>query len=169
LNSKEMQKQEVIIVEETEGGRRPSGVSSTSAAPARGVPVVNPPDPEVPEKTTKRRFTASYKLKILSEVDRCKTPGEIGALIRREGLYSSYISRWRKQRDRGALGALSPRKRGPKEKPVNPLAKRIAQLERENRALRKKLEQAETIIEVQKKVSNLLGIELETPEKGEAS
>lgn len=145
-------------VEETEGGRSPSVVSSTSAAPADSTPPTPPPDPEVPEKPVKRKFTAEYKLKILAEADRCTVPGEIGALLRREGLYHSNIYRWRKKRDEGSLGALTPRKRGPKEKPVNPLEKKVTELERENAALKRKLKQAETIIDVQKKVAALLGV-----------
>lgn len=115
------------------------------------------PDPEVPEKARRRRFTASYKLRILEEVDRCTEPGEIGALLRREGLYSSLLSRWRRQREAGAEEALTPKKRGRKARPVDPQARRVAELERENARLREKLEKAETIIEVQKKLSRLLG------------
>ena len=118
---------------------------------------------------TRRKLTAEYKLKILAEADACTTPGEIGALLRREGLHSSYLSRWRRAREQGMLGALSPKKRGPKPEPENPLARRVAELERENRRLRKKLEGAETIIEVQKKVSGLLGINLEAEGSEEKS
>lgn len=115
------------------------------------------PDPEVPAKARRRRFTASYKLRVLEEVDRCSEPGEIGALLRREGLYSSLLSRWRQQREAGALEALAPKKRGRKPQPVDPQARRVAELERENARLREKLEKAQTIIEVQKKLSQLLG------------
>ena len=119
------------------------------------------PDPEVTEMPTRRKFSPEYKLRILEEVDACRDLGEIGALLRREGLYSSHLTRWRKKRRAGTLGALSPEKRGPKPQPENPLAKRVAELERENRRLKKKLEAAEVIIEVQKKVSGLLGIDSE--------
>ena len=116
------------------------------------------PDPEVPVKAQRRRYSAEYKLRILEEADQCG-PGEIGAMLRREGLYSSLLSRWRRQRETGTLAGLEPKKRGRKARPVDPQAKRIAELERETARLREKLEKAETIIEVQKKLSRLLGIE----------
>ena len=116
------------------------------------------PDPEVPLTAQRRRYSAKYKLRILEEADECG-PGEIGAMLRREGLYSSLLSRWRQQREVGTLAGLSPKKRGRKARPVDPQAKRIAELERETARLREKLEKAETIIEVQKKLSRLLGIE----------
>lgn len=116
------------------------------------------PDPEVLETKPRRRFTARYKLSILAEVDACTKPGEIGALLRREGLYSSNIRTWQRQLQEGALKGLSPKKRGRKKHEVNPLAKRVAELERDNTKLAKKLKQAETIIEVQKKISEILGI-----------
>ena len=128
---------------------------------------VSPPDPEVPEKAVRRRFTAKYKLDILKEADRLKNkPGEIGEMLRREGLYSSQLSTWRKQREDGTLRALSGKKRGRKKK-KDPKSRREKELERENRKLRRKLEQAETIIEIQKKVAALLGIPLDTPGSGE--
>ncbi|HEY5526983.1 MAG TPA: transposase [Candidatus Anoxymicrobiaceae bacterium] len=151
-------------VEETEGGRSPSGVSSTGSAPAWRPP----PDPEVPEKPVRRKFTAEYKLKILAEADRCTEYGQIGGLLRREGLYSSHLSEWRRKRMEGTLVSLSPKKRGPKPE-KNPLAPEVARLERENERLQRKLKQAETIIDVQKKVSGLLGIDLASPEPGEES
>jgi transposase-like protein len=117
-----------------------------------------PPDPEVPEKKPRRRFAAAYKLRILKEYDACAKPGEIGALLRREGLYCSNINTWLRQRDEGVLHGLSPKKRGRKAKKVNPLAREVARLERENKKLSGKLKQAETIIEVQKKISEILGI-----------
>lgn len=113
------------------------------------------PDPETPAVAKRRRFSASYKLRILDEAGRA-APGEIGALLRREGLYSSHLSKWRKQRDDGALAGLTPKKRGRKPRPVDPQARRIAELEKEAARLRHKLEQAETIIEVQKRLSLLL-------------
>jgi transposase len=134
----------------TEGARRASG----------GAPIVaglNPPDPEVPEKKPRRKFTAAYKLRVIKEAEACTEPGEIGALLRREGLYSSNLSSWRRQCDQGQFKGLSPKKRGRRLRPRNPLAEKLAQLDRENRQLRKKLKQAETIIEVQKKISDLLG------------
>jgi transposase-like protein len=127
------------------------------------------PDPEVPAKATRRRFSTEYKLRVLREADRSKAPGEIGALLRREGLYSSLLSAWRQERERGALRDLASRKRGRQRNAEHALEKRIAELERENERLRKRLEQAETIISVQKKVSRLLGQSPETDDESESS
>ena len=138
----------------TEGARRATGVTP-SAAEEPGMSV---PDPEVPEKKPRRRFTAKYKLKILQEADACSEPGQIGVLLRREGLFSSNLTTWRRQRDEGLLDALSPKKRGRKKKEKNPLNQKVAELERENERLRKKLKKAEIIIDVQKKISEILGI-----------
>jgi len=135
---------------ETEGARRATGVS----ADAGGAP-----DPEVEAKAKRRRFSAEYRLQILRQADACKAPGELGALLRREGLYSSLLSTWRRQREQGALAALRARKRGPKPKPVDP---RMKELEKQNARLQRKLKQAEMIIEVQKKVHEILGIPLRT-------
>ena len=101
------------------------------------------------EKPKRRRFSAEYRLRIVREADACKAPGEVGALLRREGLYSSLLSAWRRQRDAEALANLRSKKRGPKPKAVDP---RVKRLERENVRLRRQLEQAETIIEIQKKL-----------------
>ena len=144
------------------------GPGPGTVAPAGG-PVLVVADPEVPEKARRRRFTAEYKLRILEQADACTEPGEIGGLLRREGLYSSHLSAWRKQRRGGALRGLSPRKRGRKPRPKNPLAKKVVQLERENKALQERLRQAEVIINVQKKVSQILGIPLATPKDTESS
>lgn len=119
---------------------------------------IGAPDPEVAEKKPRRKFTARYKLCILQEADSCSQPGQLGALLRREGLYSSNLSTWRRQREKGLLKALSPKKRGRKIQAKNPLADQVARLEKENRKLREKLKQAEIIIDVQKKVSEILGI-----------
>ena len=108
------------------------------------------PDPEVPEKRPRRQFSVQYKLRVLEEVDARSDQGHIGAILRREGLYYSNIRKWRQQRDQGVLHSLSPKKRGRKAKEVNPLAHKVAALERENKRLQNKLKQAETIIEVQK-------------------
>ena len=121
-------------------------------------------DPEVVPKTERRRFTAEDKLRILEEADACKGPGEIGALVRREGIYSSYLSRWRRAREQGQLQALSAKKRGPKTSADTELAREVVRLERENERLQARLEQAEIIIEVQKKLSRLLGVSSETNE-----
>lgn len=116
------------------------------------------PDPEVFNKKHRRKFTAQYKLDILDQVDRCTQQGQIGAILRREGLYSSSLANWKRQRDEGLLNALSPQKRGRKDIAKNPLSDEVARLQRENERLKKKLKQAETIIAVQKKVSEILGI-----------
>jgi transposase len=117
------------------------------------------PDPEVVPKAKRRKFSAGYKRRILEEADNCSEPGQIGALLRREGLYSSHLSTWRQQRERGALEALNPRKRGRKRK--DELERKVAQQQREIERLQTRLEQAKTIIEVQKKLSRLLGLETE--------
>jgi transposase len=112
------------------------------------------PDPEVVAKAKRRQFSAEYKQRILAEADACTKPGQIGALLRREGLYSSNLDKWRKQRARNGLAGLTPQKRGPK---VDPQAAEVARLQRDNERLRARLEQAERIIDVQKKVAMLLG------------
>lgn len=113
-------------------------------------------DPEVPEKAVRRRFTAEYKRRILKEVDVCTEPGQRGRLLRREGLYSSNVTTWRRQAERGTLDALSPRRRGPKVQRPDPSVRRIAELEKENQKLKAKLHQAALIIEAQKKMAELL-------------
>ena len=123
------------------------------------------PDPEVLPRAERRRFSGQYKLRILEEVDRCTERGQIGALLRREGLYSSHLSKWRQQRAEGQLQALSPHKRGRKAQGAG--VEELVQLQRENERLRARLEQAEMIIDVQKKLSRLLGLPVENPETGE--
>ena len=115
------------------------------------------PDPEVPATVQRRRFSAAYRLRILKAADACKKPGEVGALLRREGLYSSLLTNWRRQREAGALREMRERRRGPKPRSVDP---RMKQLEAENRRLQRKLQRAETIITLQKKVAEILGIPL---------
>ena len=110
------------------------------------------------EKKPRRQFTAKYKLRILDEADACTRPGQLGVLLRREGLYSSYLTTWRRQRENGILQAMRPKKRGRKQKEKNPLAKKVAQLEKENWRLQQKLKKADLIIEAQKKMSEILGI-----------
>ena len=114
------------------------------------------PDPEVEPRAVRRHYTVEYKQRILDEIDQAIEPGEIGAILRREGLYSQIISKWRQQRAQGGLDRLQPQKRGPQ---ANAEAVEVARLKRENRRLRQKLERAELIIEVQKKVSQILGLE----------
>ncbi len=110
------------------------------------------PGPEVPAQAKRRRFTAAFKLKILQEVDKRQAAGqEIGSVLRREGLYSSPIGEWRAARERGELDALKPQKRGPKPGPDREMRVENERLRRENERLQKRLEQAELIIEVQKK------------------
>ena len=142
---------------ETEGARRATEVSP-AGAPA-GVP-----DPAVDEKPQRRRFTAEYKLRILRQADACKRPGEIGALLRGEGLYSSLLTEWRRQRDRVAKAALAARKRGPKARAVDP---RVKQLEQENAMLRRRNQRVELMLGIQKKASELLGIPLNPHEPDE--
>jgi transposase-like protein len=122
---------------------------------------------EVAAKAKRRRFSAEYKQRILREADACTKPGELGALLRREGLYSSHLTAWRAQRDRLELEGLAPKPRGPKPREHNPLAKRVAELERLNRRLLKRAERAEALVEVQKKVAELWGATLATPEDDE--
>jgi transposase len=122
------------------------------------------PDPEVRPKAKHRRFTAEYKKRILDEANACTTATQRGALVRREGLYSSHLTAWRRQRAQGILDGLAPKKRGVKP---NPLALENAQLRRENERLQEQLHRAETIIDVQKKVSQLLGLPTAlTPKNG---
>ena len=131
---------------ETEGGRRPEGVSAPEAA-----------SPELKARQRRRTFNARDKLRILAELDGADTSGATGAILRREGLYSSAITDWRRQRAAGAYAALTPARRGPKPEPVHPLNTRLVETERENRKLKQRLERAEAIIDIQKKVAALLG------------
>ena len=125
-----------------------------------GVSNQQQPQNEVTPKAKRRRFSAQYKLRILEETDRCTQPGQIGALLRREGLYSSNLTSWRRQRDQGQIGALSPKKRGPKPAPDAAMVRELTRLREQNQRLEHKLKKAELIIEVQKKVSALLGLDL---------
>ena len=114
------------------------------------------PDPEVVAQAKRRRFTAEYKQRILAAVDQAKGSSGIGALLRREGLYSSLLSTWRRERDTAALQALAPQKRGPKSK-RDPIAEENQQLRRETLRLTEELRKAEIVIDIQKKVATLLG------------
>ena len=145
---------EILSSPGSEGARRATGDSGARAPEGA-------PDPEVTERAKRRRFTAEYKLRILRKADACKGDGDVGALLRREGLYSSQLAAWRRQRDEVAKAGLKARKRGPKGKVVDP---RVKQLERENVRLKRRLEEAETIIDFQKKLSKLLGIPLKSPD-----
>lgn len=124
-------------------------------------------NPERAQGRAKRRqHPAEYKLRILHEIDECKGKGEVGALLRREGLYSSLVSKWREQREHGSLTGLSGHRRGPK---VDVNAVEVARLQRENKRLQEKLERAELIIDVQKKVARLLGVPLTDSDLSEES
>ena len=119
------------------------------------------PDPEVVAKPKRRQFTAPYRLRILEKADRCTEPGEVGRLLRREGLYSSHLTAWRKARRNGALRGLASQKRGAKPKARNPLEPKVRELEAKVARLEKKLHKVHTILDVQKKVAGLLGFSLQ--------
>ena len=150
--------------ERSEPGR--SGVTSAGVNLHGPLPV-SVPNPEVLEKPLRRRFTAEYKLRILTAVDALTDSGQIGALLRREGLYSSHLTTWRRQREAGTIEALRPKKRGRRGRRRDPVMQENEQLRRENEQLARRLQKAETIIEIQKKISELLGIPLSPPEPGE--
>ncbi len=147
------------VVGGTGGGPGPTGVTPTTAA-AEGAGGSGPragsgngqhrPDPAVPEKPMRRRFDAEYKARILREADQLAQPGQLGALLRREGLYSSHLSVWRKQRDEAALAGLVPKRRGRKPDPNAPLVAENQRLVRENAQLMKRLRRTEAILDVQK-------------------
>jgi transposase-like protein len=155
MDRSRMKEPEVRGSAETEGARRATGVS------AGGAEV----DPEVTEKAKRRQFRPEYKLRVLREAEACRGEGQIGALLRREGLYSSHLVTWRRQRETGALAGMRARKRGPKGRAEDP---RVKQLVRENARLQRQLKQAVTIIEIQKKVAGILGIPLNAPELDES-
>ena len=149
------------VVGGTEGGPGPTGVPPTpAAAEPAGERAPGRPDPAVPEKASRRRFGAEYKARILREADQATAPGQLGALLRREGLYSSHLAAWRKQRDAASLAALAPKRRGRKADPHSPLVEENKRLQRENAKLLRKLRRTEVILDVQKKLSEILGIEL---------
>jgi transposase len=143
---------------DTEGSRGPTAVPAPATAA-----------PELSDRPRRRTFTVQTKLRVLAETDGAADVGGIGAILRREGLYSSTLTDWRRQRDSGALGALRPTKRGPKSAARNPLAAELAQAKRENARLERRLEHAEAIIGIQKKVAALLGIPLATPDSDDKS
>ena len=129
----------------------PSSPESSASAAARVVAAPVVAAAEFTDAPKRRSFTAKYKLRILAETDRAADTGGISAILRREGLYSSALSDWRGQREAGTLGALQPRPRGPQKAPINPLQAELAKANRENAALRRRLDQAEAIIAIQKK------------------
>lgn len=116
------------------------------------------PDPEVTDRPRRRTFSASYKLRVVREADACTEPGQVGALLRREGLYHSHLTKWRSKRAAGELQALAPRKRGRKPVARNPLADEVARLQRDKAKLEEELRKARLIIDVQKKLSEILGL-----------
>jgi transposase-like protein len=118
------------------------------------------PEVEVSAKAKRRIFTLEFKRRILREAEACSRPGEVGALLRREGLYTSHLSAWRAARERGEIVGLSPRKRGRRAKRIDPRDGMIRELERENARLKARVERAEALVELQKKVSAILGIAL---------
>jgi transposase-like protein len=147
----------------TMGDTERSGGERSEAPRSGGFPMVERsssspervPDPEVAARPRRRQFTAEYKLRILREVDSCKGSGEIGALLRREGLYSSHLVLWRRQREEAAQSQLKARKRGPKPKVQDP---RVKQLERENARLQRQLKRVALLLDIQKKAGEILGI-----------
>jgi len=126
---------------------------------------VETPDPEVVPRAKRKQFSAEYKLRILAEAEQCQEPGQVGALLRREGLYSSHLTRWRQLREAGQLQGVGSRRRGRKS---DPQVEELGQLRQENQRLRGLLAQAELVMDVQKKLSQLLGLRNETP-SGEGS
>jgi transposase-like protein len=147
------------------GGSSSSGSMSPAAVRSGGLSAVAS-DPEVLEKPERRRFTAGYKLRILKLADACVKSGDLGALLRREGLDSSNLNTWRLQREKGTLAGLTPKKRGRKEVARNPLQTENEKLSRENERLANRLKRAELIIDVQKKISMILGIPISEEEEG---
>lgn len=155
----------------TEGGRRPTGVAATGVEPTytpEGLPACqgnpSPPNPEVIDKPQRRRFTKAFKLDLLKQIDACSGIGQIGALLRREGLYSSHLTNWRWQRSQGLLDNSATKKRVPQ--PTDHNAVRVHQLERENARLQARLRQAELVLDIQKKASEILGIPLKALDNG---
>lgn len=143
---------------ERSGGERSEAPRSGGSPIAERLSSPSPervPDPEVAARPKRRRFTAEYKLRILREVDGCTGPGQVGALLRREGLYSSHLVLWRRQREEAAQSQLKARKRGPKPKVQDP---RVKQLERENARLQRQLKRVALLLDIQKKAGEILGI-----------
>jgi transposase len=166
----ELKRETGMVAPEWSEGER----SETSRNGGATMPVADPApkdsgvaNPEVRDKAVRRRFTSTYKRRILQEADQCGSGG-IAALLRREGLYSSQLTTWRKLRATGEIAGLEPRKRGKKPAPRNPMADEMQRLTRENQRLQKRLHQAETIVEVQKKLCDLLGLTVPPIEQNES-
>jgi transposase len=149
----------------TVSARTPTPGSQSSAHEPAATSPEGRASSEVVERARRRGFTAEYKYRILREAAAATGRGEMGALLRREGLYSSHLTTWRAQAGRGEMAALTPQQRGPKAVPVDPRDKRIAELERDVLRLGRRAERAEAIVEVQKKLSVLLGIALPTTDE----
>jgi len=161
--------EKIKATEERKRARKVTAISLVGVTQGVNTPpslMVTVPDPEVPAKAARRRFTAEYKLRILKLADTCTEPGSLGSLLRREGLYASNLNTWRRQRDRGVLSALAPKKRGRKEAVRNPLLADNEKLRKENERLTNRLRKAEIIIDVQKKIYLMLEIPLTTIEEG---
>lgn len=146
-----------------------SGNSDTGSHGERGDEVEKSPSQQPSNsnevtKARRRRFTSAYKVRIVQQAETCSKPGELGALLRREGLYSSHLRKWRQQYEEGSLVGLRAKKRGPKADPDKKLLRENEKLRRETVRLKKRLERAELIIDYQKKVSEILGITLESQE-----
>ncbi len=152
-------------------GPERASISKVSEGPVPAGKKTSPPgdrpDAEVPQRPVRRSFLADYKLQILRQADACTQSGQVGELLRREGLYSSHLRTWRAQRQQGTLDALAPKKRGRKPRDNDPLIEENRRLERVNKRLVERLRQAEVIIDVQKKVAEILGIPLQSPKPGE--
>jgi transposase len=168
---KKKMEREAMVVEEA-GVETPTMSGGERSEPERrgggATPALAPvaADPEVSSKGIRRRFSAAYKRRILQEADKCDS-GELGALLRREGLYNSNLTTWCRQRESGELSGLQPKKRGKKPNPDKPLIKENERLRRENMRLEKRLRQAETIIDVQKKLCDVLGLTVPPIEQNE--
>lgn len=147
-----LQRKKLKMISTMEAGERARAGEASASSPAPSAA----PDPEVRALARRRQFSPAYKLSVLAEADRLTEPGAIGALLRREGLYSSHLTVWRREREQGALAALG-RRRGRKTK-LTPEQRRIAELQGRCTRLERELEQAHTIIDVQKKLCTLLGI-----------
>jgi len=160
-----MEKKDILTMnpeqegEETEGARRATAVSSPGAPLRYQNTPAAVPGTEVSEKATRRRFTAEYKRRIIKEADACIRQGQLGALLRREGLYYSNLDTWRRQAKRGTLDALSSKKRGPKAKRPDKSTLLIKEQKKEILKLKAGLKKAELIIEAQKKITEIFQIE----------
>jgi transposase len=154
----------VAAAERSEPERSESERSGAAATAAINAEVVARPDPEVVARAKRRRFTGKYKQEILSKADAAAESGTIGAMLRREGLYSSHLTKWRRERKAGVLHGLEPKRRGPKSK-RDPVSDENQQLRRDNQRLTERLRKAEIIIDVQKKVGALLGWPIPDPEQ----